>query len=86
MTPVADLDHDGRLDQLVQGRGTGDVAPALISRLAPSTGRDTSSLAPFFKPDSWFAVRLEPRISARVCQVDPSALILHCTMIKRPRI
>lgn len=31
MTPVADLDHDWRLDLLVPGRGTGDVALVLIS-------------------------------------------------------
>ena len=28
---VADFDHDGRLDLLVQGRDTGDVALVLIS-------------------------------------------------------
>jgi hypothetical protein len=62
------------------------VAPALISCLSRHKGKDSGALAPFFKPDSRFAFRLPRMFGARVCQADQSALILHRTMIKRPRI
>jgi hypothetical protein len=62
------------------------VAPALINGLSRRTVRDSGALPPFFKLASRFSVKLAPRISARVCQADHSALILHRTMIKRPRI